>query len=566
MSGPVVHAFPSGAPLDESQFALLAGRVGGQTLNGGVDPTDELTLRGTADAARGFINLDSRVVIGDVHPATSSATILSWTQAYSQVTGGLGQDRALDLSPSVTINDIAYIWNTVRSSGTYTQSAAPNPFFSAFILFAAEPLLESDDVAFGTLSPVAMFAGPHIQVDGIGAQPATPFIHGIQFNPRLSALQAGDTVTATDICALEVNPYFTTGNATATAAFGTITGLRCENIVVFPFASNLGTETLANYFGLDFANQTLTASGTIAAVRSALTAGTGRYFLYDTGGAQSLLQGSLFLGATNPIELRWNGTGLRFDPPAAVSGQNFLMEFGTGTGSTLRMYHTGGVRFQASRYSMGVQPANPTDPYWFAVSPLERSTQLGQNAFSDLEVDGSIEQLTLFDDATRVESIYSVIPDMQGNANVIDDFSGIHVVGDDKNIDVTRQQTLWVEDGRARFDAVLNLGPASPSQITANQNDYAIPVGAAARCLLRLSTDASRTITGIVPEQDADLIVVVNVGSNDLVLAHENASSAAANRIISPTGANYTLGANESATLWHDATTSRWRILQGTGA
>jgi hypothetical protein len=49
-------------------------------------------------------------------------------------------------------------------------------------------------------------------------------------------------------------------------------------------------------------------------------------------------------------------------------------------------------------------------------------------------------------------------------------------------------------------------------------------------------------------------------------LAHQNASSAAENRMISPTGADLVLGQNEYAHLWHDDTTDRWRILDTNGA
>ena len=101
---------------------------------------------------------------------------------------------------------------------------------------------------------------------------------------------------------------------------------------------------------------------------------------------------------------------------------------------------------------------------------------------------------------------------------------------------------------------------ASPAQITANTNNY----DAGANSWLRVNTDASRNITGIVARKIERTLWVLNVGAQDLVLQNQNGSSTAANRIISPTGADITLGANDSARLWYDTTTSRWRIISHT--
>jgi len=111
-----------------------------------------------------------------------------------------------------------------------------------------------------------------------------------------------------------------------------------------------------------------------------------------------------------------------------------------------------------------------------------------------------------------------------------------------------------------------NYTSTSPAQITSNQNNYALPSGTNSRFKVRLSTDASRTVTGIVPQTSGDAIYIINIGANDLVLAHQSGSSTAANRMISPTGADLTLGADEYAYLWYDDVTTRWRILESNGA
>lgn len=97
----------------------------------------------------------------------------------------------------------------------------------------------------------------------------------------------------------------------------------------------------------------------------------------------------------------------------------------------------------------------------------------------------------------------------------------------------------------------------SPAQITADQNNYS----PGTTTFLRLSTDASRTITGISGGVDGRHLWVCNVGSNDLVLANQNASSTDTNRIITGTGADVTLNANESCHMIYDSTTQRWRMV-----
>ena len=75
--------------------------------------------------------------------------------------------------------------------------------------------------------------------------------------------------------------------------------------------------------------------------------------------------------------------------------------------------------------------------------------------------------------------------------------------------------------------ATINHGVASPAQITASQNDYN---GGAAKTW-RLSTDASRNITGFTGGVAGMERVIINVGTQPIVLVHGSASSAAGNRL-----------------------------------
>lgn len=92
------------------------------------------------------------------------------------------------------------------------------------------------------------------------------------------------------------------------------------------------------------------------------------------------------------------------------------------------------------------------------------------------------------------------------------------------------------------------------TQITANQNDYAIGAGTS----FRMSSDASRNVTGLTGGTDGKILIIRNVGSQNIVFTHEDANSTAANRITSSTGGNITIAANGVLMLQYDATSSRW--------
>lgn len=114
-------------------------------------------------------------------------------------------------------------------------------------------------------------------------------------------------------------------------------------------------------------------------------------------------------------------------------------------------------------------------------------------------------------------------------------------------------------------DVFITSAILSPAQITANQDDYA-PTGVGQASWLRLDTDASRTLTGLSAGRPGEIKTITNIGSNDLVLSHQDASSTAANRFLSYSGADVTVGADESVNIRYDDNTERWRVVKLPGA
>lgn len=110
-------------------------------------------------------------------------------------------------------------------------------------------------------------------------------------------------------------------------------------------------------------------------------------------------------------------------------------------------------------------------------------------------------------------------------------------------------------------------GVVSPPQITANQNDYT-PTSLGAAMVARLSTDASRNITGVGGGLSGRFLWLMNVGAFPIVLQDANAGSAAANRFAF--SFDRTIEPGRVLPLIYDATQARWvdafPLTKATGA
>ncbi|WP_411753313.1 hypothetical protein [Serratia sp. (in: enterobacteria)] len=98
----------------------------------------------------------------------------------------------------------------------------------------------------------------------------------------------------------------------------------------------------------------------------------------------------------------------------------------------------------------------------------------------------------------------------------------------------------------------------SPPQITASQSNYN-PTGLATATTLRLTSDSSRDIHGIVAQPSGTVLFIHNVGSFNIVLKDESASSTTTNRFALP--GDLTLIPDNSAMIKYDGTTGRWRLV-----
>lgn len=136
----------------------------------------------------------------------------------------------------------------------------------------------------------------------------------------------------------------------------------------------------------------------------------------------------------------------------------------------------------------------------------------------------------------------------------------LRVEGDNK----TSCLLLDASDDEVVIDGRFSLIDTSFS-ITGINNDYNPESTATNRSTVwRISVSlatADDSITGIANGLQGRLLTIINVGNDPFTLKNQNVNSAAANRIITGTGADVTLAVDDTAILWYDSTTSRWRLI-----
>lgn len=105
---------------------------------------------------------------------------------------------------------------------------------------------------------------------------------------------------------------------------------------------------------------------------------------------------------------------------------------------------------------------------------------------------------------------------------------------------------------------VALTGVIAPSQITSNQNDYN-PAGIASASILNLSSDTTRSVSGLAGGAEGRVVSILNTGSQVITLLNESASSTAANRFA--LGGDVAIAAKQAVLLRYDGTASRWYAI-----
>lgn len=96
------------------------------------------------------------------------------------------------------------------------------------------------------------------------------------------------------------------------------------------------------------------------------------------------------------------------------------------------------------------------------------------------------------------------------------------------------------------------------AQLTANTNDWNIPLQSFSS--FRIDANGAVNVTGIVASSNGRDVEIVNHGANVITFTNQDVLSAAANRIITGTGAAIALAQDQWIMLKYDPVTVRWRV------
>jgi hypothetical protein len=110
----------------------------------------------------------------------------------------------------------------------------------------------------------------------------------------------------------------------------------------------------------------------------------------------------------------------------------------------------------------------------------------------------------------------------------------------------------------ARLDITGSLAAKKGSDFSTTGTSNNVNFGDAS--LVRLTGASAQTITGIANGRDGYILNVINAGANAATISNNSGSSLAANRIITGSGADFSLTSGNSVQLIYDSGASLWRI------
>lgn len=113
----------------------------------------------------------------------------------------------------------------------------------------------------------------------------------------------------------------------------------------------------------------------------------------------------------------------------------------------------------------------------------------------------------------------------------------------------------------SELQTMQSMSYTTLAEFTGDQNN--LDIGSLVT-IVRVSSNASHNVTGIdggdaSDPQEGRVLILMNVGTNNIVLNHEDVGSLVENRFKFAGAVDVTLLPDGSVNLWWDVTTNRWR-------
>ncbi len=215
----------------------------------------------------------------------------------------------------------------VLDAGTYTWVQKFG--FDTMYVFYNNATYQSATSAVSPGSIYCFYNQPIVRSTGNNDVGTVADIAAVRNQPSVRTTNTGGSgkITVTNVSGIEDLPGADAINAAASSTV-VISNRRTawmRNLQT----TGAGTKTITNNLGLDCEDQTATAT-LVAAVRSAIAAATGKYFLRDTGGAQSIISGKLRLGdTTDPTQALDVAGALTITSGGDVSTNGIITKYNT---------------------------------------------------------------------------------------------------------------------------------------------------------------------------------------------------------------------------------------------
>ncbi len=536
------------------------------------------------DADPDLIIARSGVTIEDAFTNGGAASYLTFADTFTTGGGYLG--GCILSNGTVTYDNSFFIWALLQESKVYNAAAGPG--FAAFTLFNALAVIQNQG-NFDLVQALVLNNGVAHSRTSAGTSTVSQTI-GLSDSPSSRATVSGAVLTRS-IGSIAVNSGHTFSTvAGSTVNLGTVTGLRCIQPAVALFQPQAGTENITARYGLDWVNHTFGgASAVRSVVRSDQASGANTYFLDHTGTAESRLGGPLNFPNDFPNGIIRMGAGTDFSMGYIGAEDELYMQIVNPSVTQWRFASPGTNRLRIESSSFSLSEINLNyDRFSLGAQAGANGNQVGNfvTGARTLSVAGDWADFLLTQGGNLTVSGLAM---GRISAWVINGVSYANSTGSVGNADtltvggfptsspgvtITERQSLNVIGGRSRHQAAMQFDPINPAALSAgDNNDWAgLLTGSAnngMRHWARVTPDGGGTsvITGIdsTAAQDGDTFKLTNIGTVNLTIGHQDAGSAASNRIISPTVADYVLAGTQSVELIWDATTDRWRILYGSG-
>ena len=325
---------------DHTQYALLAGRSGGQTLSGSSAEDEHLTLKANAAAFNTNSNTGKIKWIDQVQndggftiSHNNGAFFKEWYYYAHRHTGTITLQSGANLGTYVTVlNDATFVWDAAQ-------------IFSSIQLFDARPTLEptiSSNTTDNTTNYRMFFGYPQLKPNISTASTWT----GVSFGVYIASPQVG-IKTGSHSSAAVVMPrmYSFASSGVAVGAQTTVTDL---SHVFIQNVTNLGTIT--RQIGVEI--EALTGGTTDIGIRIA-KADTYSLQLSDTGGtaAGGITFGTdtnIYRSAANTLKTDDNFTSLGSQIFGAAGTNTDLKKFGNTAGDEFYVGTNAAMRIQRS--------------------------------------------------------------------------------------------------------------------------------------------------------------------------------------------------------------------------